>query len=132
MDVDNVARLPHPIHYCPVPDKYTVCGLLLASSSTTILAVLVPTSLGVKVTVIVQLVPAVIAFGKRGQLFVAAKSPAFVPAVAMLEIMCEALSLFVRTVVMLALVEPCICAAKPRLLGDTLMGATVGTTPAPG
>jgi len=35
--------------HCPVPLKYTVWGLLLESSFSTILAVLVPTSLGVKV-----------------------------------------------------------------------------------
>jgi hypothetical protein len=43
------------IPYCPAPDKYTVCGLLLASSFTTILAFLAATSLGANVTVIVQL-----------------------------------------------------------------------------
>ena len=38
------------VRYCPVPDKCTVCGLLLASSLSTIFAVLVPTSLGINVT----------------------------------------------------------------------------------
>ena len=53
--------------YCPVPDKYTVCGLLLALSFTTTLAVLVARSLGVKVTLIVQLEPEP---KDAGQLFV--------------------------------------------------------------
>jgi len=59
---------PHQIHHCPVPDKYTVWGLLLASSFTTILAVLVSTSLGVNVTAIVQLAPAA-KLGSPTQLF---------------------------------------------------------------
>jgi hypothetical protein len=77
----TIARLPNVAHprlgsdgavdrYCPVPDKYTVWGVFLASSFTTILAVLVPTSLGVKVTVIVQLIPYPRVFGLIGQLFV--------------------------------------------------------------
>ena len=42
----------------PVPVRLTVCGLPLALSETVTLAVLVPTANGVKVTVMVQLVPA--------------------------------------------------------------------------
>ena len=104
----------------------------MASSFTTILADLVPTSLGVKVTVIMQLEPDARLFGLIGQLFVWMKLLAFVPITETLEIMWEALSLLVRTVIIDALVVPWFCGPKSRLLGDTLMGATVGTTPAPG
>jgi hypothetical protein len=116
-----------------VPDKNTVCGVLLASSFTATLAVLVPTSLGVKVTAIVQLPPP--AKMPVEQVFVGAKKAkllALVPVIAMLEIVCETLSLLVRTVVITAPVVRWACGTKSRLLGDTLIGATVGTTPAPG
>jgi hypothetical protein len=41
----------------PVPDRGTICGLLMALSTMTSVAVLVPTTAGVNVTVIVQLPP---------------------------------------------------------------------------
>jgi hypothetical protein len=129
----GLAAIGIELRYCPVPDKNTVCGVLLASSFTTTLAVLVPTSLGVKVTAIVQLPPP--ANVPVEQVFVGAKKAkllALVPMIAMLEIVCGTLSLLVRTVVITALVVPWFWAAKSRLLGDTLIGATVGTTPAPG
>src|SRR4029077_15253625 len=65
--------------YCTVPFRKTVCGLLLALSLTTILAVsLVPlvAADGVSVTVKVQLPPEAKLFGLIGQLLVIVKSPA--------------------------------------------------------
>jgi hypothetical protein len=50
----------------------------------------------------------------------------------MLEIVCETASLLVRTAVIAVLEVPCACGLKARLLGETLIGAMVGTTPAPG
>ena len=94
------------VRYCPVPDRYTVCGLLLASSLSTIFAVLVPTSLGVNITVIEQLAPPASAFGLIGQLFVWVKLAAFVPITATLEMVWAALSLLVRTVVIDPLTVP--------------------------
>ena len=62
----------------------------------------------------------------------AVKSLAFVPVVVMLEIVWRCLSLFVITVVIGSRsYVPWLCATKVRLLGDTLIGAIVGTTPAP-
>jgi hypothetical protein len=109
----------------------------LASSFTTILAVLVPTSLGMNVTVIVQLAPPAKLYGgagaggEIGHVFVEVKSLAFVPVIEMLEMAWGALSLLVRTVIMEALVVSWFCGPKSKLLGETLIGATVGTTPAP-
>jgi hypothetical protein len=111
----------------PMPETFRVWGPLLALSYIQILAVLVPTSLGVKDTVIVQLEPE----GRvDGQLLIDVKSPASVPEIWTLEIMYEALSLFVTIAVIVWLVLPTSCAGKTRLLGDTLIGAAVGTTPA--
>lgn len=65
-----------------MPDKYTVCGLLFASSLSVILAVLVLASLGVKVAYRIQLAPEA-KLGIERQLFgpvvTSVKSPAFVP-----------------------------------------------------
>jgi hypothetical protein len=63
----------------------------------TILAVSVPTSLGVKVALIVQLAPGAKVAGETGQVLVEAKSLASVPAIVILEIVYATLSLFVRT-----------------------------------
>jgi hypothetical protein len=62
------------------------------------------------------------------------KSPASVPiteipAIPAL-IVWEMLSLLVSVAVMAALGEPWLCGPKVRLLGETLIGGTVGTTPA--
>ena len=85
-----------------------------------------------KVTVIVQLEPAAkVLIGDIGQLFVTVKSLAFAPLAAMLEMVWATPSLFVRVTLMgRRLVEPWFWVPKLRLLGDTLIGATVGTTPA--
>ncbi len=104
----------------------------MASSFTVSLAVLDPTSPGVNVTEIVQLAPDARVFGEIGQLLPGAKSAALVPEIVTLEIVCETASLLVRTAVIAALVVPCFCVLKVRLLGEMLMGAMVGTTPDPG
>ena len=118
------------VRYRPVPDRFTVWGLFEAPSTMVIFAVRVPTSLGVNVTVIVQLDPVDKGLSDA-QLSVSVKSLALVPPFVMLEMVYETLSLLVRTAVMAALVVPWFCGVKSRLLGDTLIGAMVGTTPAP-
>ena|SRR5215831_16378281 len=60
----------------PTLPSETVCGLLGALSVKTSDAVRVPVALGVKVTLTMQLVPAV---SDEPQLFVCEKSPLFVP-----------------------------------------------------
>jgi hypothetical protein len=56
----------------PVPDKLTVCGLLLPLSVTVNVPVRAPTTVGVKVTLIEHRVPA---FTELPQVLVSAKSP---------------------------------------------------------
>jgi hypothetical protein len=60
----------------PMPESGIVCGLLGALSATVTAAVLVPPAVGVKVTVMLQLV---VEGRELGQSFVSAKSPLFGP-----------------------------------------------------
>ena len=59
----------------PVPDRLTVCGLVLASSVTVSIPALVPSEVGVKLAEILQLAPAARVFGDGGQFENSAKSP---------------------------------------------------------
>jgi hypothetical protein len=112
-----------------VPVRYNVWGEFLAVSLIAILAVLVPTSLGVNVTLIVQLAPPASVDELAGHvLLVVVKSPASVPVIEMPEMVYELLSLLVRTAVRVALVVPTLCVPKSRLLGDAVIGAGVGIT----
>jgi hypothetical protein len=77
----------------PVPDSNTECGVPVALSAIAIFAVLAPGPVGLKVTLIWQFAPAAIPVP---QVFVCAKSPAFVPAIARLEILRAAVPVFVN------------------------------------
>jgi hypothetical protein len=81
------------------PDKLITCGLPATLSVTVMLPVRLPVALGVKVTDIVQLPPAVTEFP---QVFVSLKSPEAV----MLLMVTTALPIFTRFVVCAALVVP--------------------------
>jgi hypothetical protein len=72
-------------------------------------------------------------FGVPGPLGTKVKSAALVPPIWIPDPtkLCGLLSLFVRTDVITALVVPWVWGLKFKLLGDTLIGAMVGTTPAP-
>ena len=59
----------------PIPDKPTLCGLVLALSAMLRVPRRLPGAVGVKVAEIVQVAPAARVFGDRGQLAVCAKSP---------------------------------------------------------
>ena len=59
----------------PIPERLTVCGLVLTLSLTVKVPVLVPSAVGVNVTEIVQLPPAANGFGERGQFDICEKSP---------------------------------------------------------
>lgn len=67
----------------PVPVNDTVCGLFDASSVIVKDAAIAPVVEGLKMTVMVQLVPAATVLP---QLFVCEKSPLFVPVIPMFEI----------------------------------------------
>ena len=83
----------------PVPLKLTLCGLPEALSVIVTLALRAPLAEGVKVTLIVQLDPAVSVLGLIGQVFVWAKSPAFVPVKPILLMVKAAVPLFLSVTV---------------------------------
>ncbi len=92
----DVERLTVALVLVPVPVRLTDCGLPVALSVTVTAAVRVPLAAGVKVTLIVQLAPA---GTELPQVLVWAKSLAFVPVIARLEIPKAALpELFTMTV----------------------------------
>jgi len=68
----------------PVPDRVTVCGLPLALSAIVSEAVRLPVAVGVKVTFTVMLLPGVTVIGNEPA--AKAKSPAFAPVIARLEV----------------------------------------------
>jgi hypothetical protein len=88
----------------PVPLRLTVCGLPAALSVIDTLAVSLLVVDGVKVTLMVQLLPAARVLGLTGQVLVWAKSPEFVPVRLMLLIVKAAVPLLVRVTVLALLV----------------------------
>src|SRR5262249_2858601 len=103
----------------PVPVRLTICGLPGASSVTARSPFRVPSAVGVKVTLMVQLAPA---FTELPQLLFSAKSPL----VAMLVMVRVALPLLVRVTVWGLLVVPTLWLPKARLVGDRV---TAGPAP---
>jgi len=99
-----------------VPARLTVCGLPLALSVTPSDALRVPAAVGANVTLIVQPPPAVTLLP---QVFVWAKSPGFVPPMAMPDMLKEALPVFESVIVCGELVVPVLCWLKVRLAGDS-------------
>ena len=102
----------------PVPDKSTACGLFPAESVNRRVAVRAPPAVGVNVTLTVQLpeparaVPQVFAE--------MAKSPAFVPEIAMLLKLTGDVPPLVNVTVCGALVVATVVAVKVKLVGDTV------------
>ena len=107
----------------PVPDRATVRGLLLDVSETVSVPAREPDAVGLNVTLIVQLAEA--ARLLPHVLLAIKKSPWFVPVVAMLLIVIEALLPFFRVAVCDPLVEPTLTLPKENDVGLIL------TTPAP-
>jgi hypothetical protein len=106
----------------PVPERLTLCGLPLASSVKATAALREPLAVGLKVTLILQLPPAVTL---DPQPLVWAKSPALAPVMAMLvTIKVEAPELL-RVIVCAALVVPTAWLAKVRVAGERLAAAPV-------
>ena len=105
----------------PVPLRATLCGLPAALSEMLMVPVLVPAAVGLKVTEIVQLAPALTVVP---QVLVWEKSPLAV----MPEMVSEALPVLVRMTVCAVLVLPDIWAVKVREAGDK---PTTGSVPVP-
>src|SRR5436190_940490 len=98
----------------PEPLSARACGLPLASSAIWTLALRAPCAPGVKVTEIVQCAPAA---SVAGQSSLSPKSPAFVPAMPMLEIARGAVPVLVSVDVCAGLVELTGREPKSRLVG---------------
>jgi hypothetical protein len=90
----------------PVPLKETVWGLPLALSLIETLAVRLPVAEGLKVTLMVQLLPTARVLGLTGQVLVWAKSPLLVPVIPMLLMVSAAFPLLVRVTLWAPLVVP--------------------------
>src|SRR5208282_1739136 len=76
--VDRVA-----VTVAPCPESITVCGLFEALSVTVTIAVFVPSgAAGLKVTVIVHVMPAASVAGAAGHVFVWPNAAAFAPVIA--------------------------------------------------
>jgi hypothetical protein len=102
----------------PVPDKLTVCGLVLALSVTVKVPVRVPGAVGVNATEIEQEAAAPNVPGDNGQVEVCAKSPE----VEIPEMVSGSGWLFLSVTVFLALLVPIPWLAKARLAGDKVAG----------
>jgi hypothetical protein len=111
----------------PVPERTTVCGLPLALSATLTAAVKDPLADGVKVTLIVQLPPAVTL---APQLLLCAKAPGFAPVSAIPVILKAPLPVSLNVTVWAALVAPTAWLPKARLLADITTEGDC-TTPVP-
>lgn len=104
----------------PVPARLTDCWLpaaLLLLSVMVKEAVRLPVAVGVNVTLIVQLLPAV---SELPQLLVCAKSPGLVPVSAMLLMVRVAFPVLLSVAVWAVLVVPTLVELKLRLAGETL------------
>ena len=87
----------------PLPPNAAVCGLPLALSVTATLAVRVPVAVGLNVTLIVQLAPALT---ELPQVLLWAKSPLLVPVMAMPLMLSAALPALDRVIDCAALLAP--------------------------
>jgi len=79
----------------PVPERITLCGLPVALSVKVTAAARAPVVVGLKVTLTVQMAPAALL---APQLLVWAKSPEFVPVIAMLVMLKAALPVLLRVI----------------------------------
>src|SRR3954447_18671093 len=112
----------------PVPLSGMLCGLPGASSLIVTAAERAPVADGVNVTETVQGAFAASRDGGAGQVFVWAKSPAFVPPTRIEPMASGAVPLFVTVTVWAALVVPTVWPPKVRFVGA---GVTAGCVPVP-
>jgi hypothetical protein len=95
----------------------TVCGLTGSESLIVNVPVRVPTAVGVNLTPIVQDAPPA---RLDPQVLVCEKSPLFVPAMRMLEMLNAAVPRFFKVTLLAALVVPTVRLAKVIVAGDTV------------
>jgi hypothetical protein len=109
----------------PVPDRLTVRGDPVESSVTVSVAVRDPVPVGVNPTSTVQLL---LTASVDEQLLVSVKSAAFVPLIAIDEMLIETVPVFVTVTVWFAVAVPTFVLANVKLDGATV---SVGATPVP-
>ena len=109
-----------------MPVRLTVCGLPLALSLTASVAVRVPAAVGVNVMLIAQAAPP--GGTDAPQLLVCAKSPLFVPMIAMLEMLRLTFPVFESVTIWEALVVPTFWLLKLREDG---VSVTIAAVPVP-
>ena len=102
----------------PMPDRISVCGLVLASSETVSVPVSVSNVVGVNLIDTEQLAPAPSVFGENGQLEVCTK----LSVAEMLAIVKGTVWLFLIVTLFAALTVFNIWLAKDRLVGDNATG----------
>jgi hypothetical protein len=102
--VDGLAEALPPVVLAPVPERATVCGLLLAVSETDSVAALAPLAVGLNATETVQLADAARLVPQV--LLEMLKSPGLVPPSVTLLMVTDELVLFVSVAVCDALVDP--------------------------
>jgi hypothetical protein len=115
--VGLVGAIESVVAASPDPERVAVCGLLLAESVNTRLAVRAPEADGVKVMVTEQLDEAIKV--EPHVLLVIAKSDALAPVMAMLLIVMADVPLLLNVTDFEELVEPIATLAKVTLVGDT-------------
>jgi len=126
----TVAELDDPeavvkVKSLPVPVRLTLCGLPAALSATFSEAVRVPPVVGLKVTLMEQVAPAVTV---DPQLFCWLKSPALAPPILMLETESVAAPVLVSNTAVATALCPAIAGPKLSAFGDK---ATAGLVPVP-
>jgi hypothetical protein len=118
--VETVTGVPVPL-VVPVPLKATVCGDPVALSVIVSKPVWLPAAVGEKVTEMVQVAPVATLLP---HVCVSAKSPD-----ALMEVMeSAAVPEFVSVMVCAMLVEPVVCVAKVRLVGESVTAGVVTVT----
>ena len=120
--------LKYVVVVVPVPPSATDCGLSDALSVKVKLALRAPFAPGVKVTLMVQELPAASVLLPLGQVFVCAKSDAFVPLMVILLILNGVVPLLVSVTACAALADPTFWLPKLTLVGLRL---TAGAVAAP-
>jgi hypothetical protein len=130
VDADSAAAAV-PAVVVPVPVSDTVCVLGVAESLIVSVATRVPVALGVNVTLIVQLAPAARALGSVPQVFVCAKLVEFVPLIAKLLTVIDAVPTFESVTGCAALVVPVVWLANVSVVADSLATGPAAVAPVP-
>ena len=108
----------------PVPESGNDCGLVVALSVMESVAVRLPSAVGLKTTVMVQVFPEPSVLGVNGQVVVKLKSPGAVPPpIVMLLIVSATVCVFLNVVLLPALATPAAWLPNAKLVGTKVVCA---------